>query len=259
MRIWIAAAAALLIAPAGRVRAQELTVAAASDLQPALPRVAAQFQQETGHAVRISYGSSGNFFTQIQNGAPFDVLLSADADYPRRLADSGHAIRETLTTYALGALVLWTRTDSGIDVSRGWAAVTDPRVQRIAIANPEHAPYGRAAIGALKAAGVFERVRDKLVNGENIAQAAQFAQSGNAQIGILALSNAFSEAFKSTGSYWTIPLPSAARPRQVAVVLATTRQRQTAQDFVRFLTRPDIARLLAGFGFTTDPALLEAR
>src|SRR5436190_11042647 len=132
--------------------AQELTVAAASDLQPALPRIAAQFEKETGRALRISYGSSGNFFTQIRNGAPFDVFLSADAEYPQRLADAGLAVRTSLTTYALGTLVLWTRRDSGVDVSLGWAAALDPQVQRIAIANPDHAPYGRAAVAAMKAA-----------------------------------------------------------------------------------------------------------
>ena len=116
--------------------AQRLTVAAASDLQAALPALAAQFEQATGHRVTISFGSSGNFFTQIQNGAPFDVFLSADSDYPRRLEQAGLAERGTLTDYATGRLVLWTRHDSGVDVRRGLTVLADAAVRKVAIANP---------------------------------------------------------------------------------------------------------------------------
>ena len=122
------------------VAAQGLTVAAASDLQSALPAIAAQFEKDTGHQVSLIFGSSGNFFTQIQNGAPFDVLLSADIDYPRRLEGSGQAERGSLSEYATGRLVLWTRSDSGIDVRRGLTVLTDVHVRRVTIANPEHAP-----------------------------------------------------------------------------------------------------------------------
>src|SRR5262249_40203079 len=153
--------------------AQDLTVAAASDLQSALPGIAADFEKQTGHKVVVSYGSSGNFFTQIQNGAPFDVFLSADIDYPRRLESAGLGERGTLTDYARGRIVLWTRRDSGIDISRGIEVLTDSRVRRIAIANPDHAPYGRAAVAALQATHIDDRVRDKLVKGENISQTAQ--------------------------------------------------------------------------------------
>src|SRR5713226_944736 len=129
---------------------QSLTVAAASDLQSALPAIAAQFEKDTGRQLRLTFGSSGNFFTQIQNGAPFDVFLSADIDYPRRLEGSGRAERDSLYEYARGRLVLWTRNDSGIDLRRGLTVLGEERVRRVAIANPEHAPYGRAAVAALR-------------------------------------------------------------------------------------------------------------
>src|SRR5262245_34559913 len=129
---------------------QGLTVAAASDLQAALPAITSQFEKETGQRVRVTFGSSGNFFAQIQNGAPFDVFLSADIDYPKRLEAAGQAERGTLYEYATGRIVLWTRKDSGIDVTRGLAVLADERIRRIAVANPQHAPYGRAAVAALR-------------------------------------------------------------------------------------------------------------
>ncbi len=192
--------ASLLVAPQF-ASAQGLTVAAASDLQAALPAMASQFEKETGQRVVLTFGSSGNFFTQIQNGAPFDVFLSADIDYPRRLEREGLAERGSLFEYATGRLVLWTRNDSGIDVRRGLTVLADARVRHIAIANPEHAPYGRAAVAALRHEGLYERVRSKFVLGENISQAAQFAQSGNAEVGVLALSLALSPTLKSSGTY----------------------------------------------------------
>src|SRR5262245_3083217 len=180
---------ALTLLGVAEARAQSpLRVAAASDLQAALPAIAAQFETETGRKVAITYGSSGNFFTQLQNGAPFDVFLSADIDYPRQLERDGTAETGSLYNYASGRIVLWTRADSPLDLKRGLAALADPSVRRIAIANPDHAPYGRAAVAALHHEGIYDRVLPKLVRGENIAQAAQFVQSGNADAGIVALS-----------------------------------------------------------------------
>jgi molybdate transport system substrate-binding protein len=229
--------------------AQGLTVAAASDLQSALPAIVSQFEKETGQHVRLTFGSSGNFVTQIENGAPFDVFLSADIDYPRRLERSGLAERATLYQYATGRLVLWTRTDSGIDVRRGFAILVDARVRRIAIANPEHAPYGRAAVAALRHEGLYERVQQKFVMGENISQAAQFAQSGSAAVGIVALSLALSPNLKSSGTYFDIPESWHPPIEQAAVVLASSRQKALARQFVDYLKKPDIVRMLQSFGF----------
>ena len=152
----------------GRVSAQArraLTVAAASDLQAALPEVIATFERESNATVTVSFGSSGNFFAQIQNGAPYDVYLSADIDYPKQLIATGHADASSLYQYARGRLVLWTRKDSGVDISGGLRSLTDARVTRIAIANPKYAPYGRAAEAALRYEKIYDAVRGKLVLG----------------------------------------------------------------------------------------------
>src|ERR1700687_3485772 len=229
--------------------AETLTVAAASDLQAALPAIVSQFEKDTGQHVRLTFGSSGNFFTQIQNGAPFDVFLSADIDYPRRLEASGEAERGSLYQYATGRVVLWTRMDSGIDVRRGLTVLTDARVRRIALANPEHAPYGRAAIAALRHEGLYERVREKFVLGENISQAAQFAESGSADVGLLALALALSPTLKSAGIYVDIPESWHPPIEQGAVVLASSREKSLARQFIDYLKKPDSVRTLQSYGF----------
>jgi molybdate transport system substrate-binding protein len=229
--------------------AQGLTVAAASDLQTVLPAIAAQFEKDTGQQVRLTFGSSGNFYAQIQNGAPFDVFLSADIDYPRRLEAAGQAERGSLYQYATGRLVLWTRTDSGIDVRRGLAVLTDPRVRRIAIANPELAPYGRAAVAALQHERLYDSVRAKFVIGENISQAAQFAQSGSADVGLLAHALALSPTLKSSGTF--VEVPDSAYPpiAQAAIVVASSRQKSLARQFVDYLKKPETVRVLQSYGF----------
>jgi molybdate transport system substrate-binding protein len=238
------------ILAAAPISAQSLTVAAASDLQSALPAIASRFEKDTGRQVRLTFGSSGNFFTQIQNGAPFDVFLSADIDYPKRLERDAQAERGSLYEYAKGRLVLWTRNDSGIDVRRGLSVLTDARVRHIAIANPEHAPYGRAAVAVLRHEGLYERVRDRLVLGENISQAAQFAQSGNAEAGVLALSLALLPAMKSAGTY--VEIPEAWHPpiEQAAVIAAASRQKDLARQFIDYLKRPETMRILRAQGFS---------
>ena len=234
--------------------AQGLAVAAASDLQSALPAIAAQFEKDTGRQIGLTFGSSGNFFTQIQNGAPFDVFLSADRDYPRRLEGSGHAEPGSLYEYATGRLVLWTRNDSGIDVRRGLTVLTEGRVRRVAIANPEHAPYGRAAVAAVRREGLYDRVREKFVLGENISQAAQFAQSGSTDVGLLALSLALSPTLKSSGTYVDIPESWYPPIEQAAVVLTSSRQKSLARQFIDYLKKPDSVRILQSYGFAVPHA-----
>jgi molybdate transport system substrate-binding protein len=234
-------------------RAQAVTIAAASDLQAVLPAIARNFETQTGVSTRLTFGSSGNFFAQIQNGAPFDVFLSADLNYPQQLVVSGQAIGDTLYEYASGRIVVWTRHDSGIDVRRGLAALGDSRVRRVAIANPEHAPYGRAAVAALQHEHLYEAVRSKLVLGENISQAAQFVQSGNADVGILALSVALAPAMKTAGVYFEIPSTMHPPIRQGAAVLHTGTNEKGARAFLDFLKRPDSLKLLADFGFDVTP------
>jgi len=237
--------------------AQEIRVAAAADLKFALDELGAQFAKQTGRRINVSYGSSGNFFAQIQNGAPFDVLLSADIEYPRKVEAAGLAEPGTLYEYAVGRIVIWMRSDVRVDLARlGWKALLEPGVERIAIANPEHAPYGRAAVAALRSAGIYEQVRRRLVYGDNIAQAAQFAASGNAQAGILALSLASSPSM-SDGKRWEIPANMHPAIDQGAVILKSAKDKEGARAFLAFLKSDAGRKILESYGFTL-PATAEA-
>jgi molybdate transport system substrate-binding protein len=244
------AAAALVCAAAAGASADEAIIAAASDLQAVFPAVTDRYQRETGHAVRLTFGSSGNFFSQIQNGAPFDLFFSADIDYPKRLAAAGLADPATLYEYAVGKIVLWARKGSTVDLGAGLAGLTDPRVRRIAIANPAHAPYGRAAVAALRHERVYDAVRGKLVLGENVSQAAQFVESGNADVGIVALSIARTPALQAIGISHDIPVDYYPPIAQAAVILNRSSNRAVALDFLRFLARPEVLLLMREFGFT---------
>jgi molybdate transport system substrate-binding protein len=229
--------------------AQDVRVAAASDLQIALPELAARFERATGFRVQTIFGSSGNISTQIQNGAPYDVFLSADIDYPRQLVKLGLADPGALAAYARGRLVLWTRNDSRVDLKQGLKGVSAESVRRIAIANPAHAPYGRAAVAALRHEGVYERVRARLALGENISQTAQFAQSGNADVGIIALSLALGATLRTAGRY--VEIPAAFHPPidQAALWLKRARNPAAARQFVEFLGQPASRQYLQTMGF----------
>jgi molybdate transport system substrate-binding protein len=230
-----------------------VSVAAASDLTYAMTEIAANFEKATGCVVRLSMGSSGNFLTQIENGAPFDVFFSADIAYPKKLETEGLAAPGSSYLYAIGKIVLWTRNDSGVDVSKGFAALRDPAVRKIAIANPEHAPYGKAAEEALKNAGVYDAVKDRLVLGENISQTAEFAESGNADAGIVALSLVLSPAMKDKGHAWNIPENLYAPIQQGAVVVSASKNLQGAQQFLNYIKNPATTALLERYGFVLPP------
>jgi molybdate transport system substrate-binding protein len=233
-------------------QARTLRVAAASDLQAALPGIVKDFERESKATVTVSFGSSGNFFAQIQNGAPYDVYLSADIDYPRQLVASKHADASSLYRYATGRIVLWTRNDSGIDVRRGLALLNDARVKRIAIANPKLAPYGRAAEAALRNSRLYDAVRGKLVTGDNISQTAQLVDSGNANVGIIALSLALGPALRASGQYFEIPESAHPPIEQAAVVVTASKNKELAGELLAYLKRPDVARRLHDFGFITQ-------
>ena len=227
----------------------QLTVAAASDLQTVLPTIAQRFEHAQGVPLRISYGSSGQFVTQIQNRAPFDLFLSADEAYITGLVASGHADGATVVRYATGRLAVWARTDRGIDITRGLSTLADPRVRTIAIANPAHAPYGRAAVEALQRAGVYEQLRHRIVMGENVSQAAQFAQTGNADVAVIALSITMAPAMRSVGAGVEIPRDMFSPIRQTGVVIRGTRRADEARRLLAFLATPDIATILMNAGF----------
>jgi molybdate transport system substrate-binding protein len=226
-----------------------VTVAAASDLTYAMNEVAANFEKATGCAVRLSMGSSGNFLTQIENGAPFDVFFSADIAYPKKLEAEGFAAPGSTYLYAIGKIVLWTRKDSGVDIGNGFSALRDPAVKKIAIANPEHAPYGRAAEEALRQSGFYDAVKDRLVLGENISQAAEFVESGNADAGILALSLAVLPTMKEKGRSWNIPENLYAPIEQGAVVVRAAANPEGARQFLDYIKSPATAALLERYGF----------
>ncbi len=234
-------------------KAQEITVAAAADMSAALPQLAANYTKKTGQAVKAVFGSSGNLTNQIRNGAPFDVFLSADEEYPQQLIAEGLASqsKDTLYRYAVGRLVLWVPDDSPLDLSKlGMTALLDPSVKKISIANPAHAPYGRAAEAALRHFGIYDRVSSRLVLGENVSQAAQFVESGNAQAGLIALSHALAPALKDKGRYWTVPLDAYPTLNQAAVVLSRSKQQDAARKFLEFLRSPEASSLLASYGFS---------
>ena len=232
-----------------RPQAKEVRVAAAADLKFVMTQLAGQFEKQTGTKVDVTYGSSGNFFSQLQNGAPFDLFFSADIEYPKRLEVAALAEPGTLYEYAVGRIVIWTPANAKGDVvNEGWKALLDERVQKIAIANPEHAPYGRAAVAALQKAGIYEQVKGKLVYGENISQAAQFVQSGNAQAGIIALSLAISPAMKE-GKTWEIPAEMHPAIEQGAIVMKNARNKDTARAFLEFVKSEAGRALLSKYGF----------
>lgn len=238
-----------VLLPCRAACAQEIRVAAAADLKFALDELGAQYEKQTGRKVEVSYGSSGNFFAQIQNGAPFDLFLSADIEYPRKLDAAGLAEPGTLSEYAVGRIVIWMPADTTIDLERlGWKALTEPGVDRIAIANPEHAPYGRAAVAALRNAGIYEQVRRRLVYGENIAQAAQFVSSGGAQAGILALSLAASPPMRA-GKRWDIPANMYPPIEQGMVILKSAKEKEGARAFLEVLKSDAGRKILESYGF----------
>jgi molybdate transport system substrate-binding protein len=228
---------------------EEITVAAASDLNFVFREVAARFEHETGNTVKLSFGSSGNFYSQIANGAPYDLFFSADIDYPRRLEAAGLTDPGSLYSYALGRLVLWTSNDSKIDVQQGLKCLLDPQVRKIAIANPAHAPYGRAAEAALKREGLYDKVAGKLVLGENISQTAHFVETGNADVGVIALSIALSPEMKGKGKYYIVDSKLYPQIVQAAVVLKSSQKKQTAQRFLEFVKSPTISALMKQYGF----------
>jgi molybdate transport system substrate-binding protein len=230
--------------------AEEIRVAAAADLDYAMNDLAASFEQKTGNKVAVSFGASGNFYSEIQSGAPFDLFFSADAEYPKKLAAAGKIDNASLRTYAIGRLVLWVPNSSKLDPQKmKMDLLLDPSVKKIAIANPEHAPYGRAAVAALDHYIIKGLVSDKLVMGENVSQAAQFVDSGNAQAGLIALSLAISPTMKDKGKYWELPQEAYPEIQQSAGIVSSSKRKAVAQEFLDYVTSPQGAAVLERYGF----------
>jgi molybdate transport system substrate-binding protein len=232
-----------------------LRVAAAADLEPVLPPLLEQFRQSTGIRAEATFQASAVLATQIQNGAPFDLFLSADLSYPKRLIDSGQADAAgtadstTPIVYARGTLVLWARKDSplpppSLDLLR------NPSLKRLAIANPDRAPYGRAAVAALTSLKLYDTLKPRLITAENIAQAAQFVDSGNADAGLISLTSALTPRLSSSGSYFVIPRSLYPPIEQGAVLVSKTTQRAAARQLLDFLLSASVQAQLAKSGLT---------
>ncbi|MEO8754778.1 MAG: molybdate ABC transporter substrate-binding protein [Casimicrobiaceae bacterium] len=226
-------------------------VAAAADLQFALPAIAAAFQRDTGRRVQLAFGSSGNFRRQIAEGAPFELFLSADEAMVEALSKEGRT-DDAGIRYATGRIVLFVPTGSALALDPTFAdlkrALADGRVQRFAIANPEHAPYGRVAEQALRSAGVWDALVPRLVLGENVSQAAQFATSGSAQGGIFAYSLALAPPIAGKGTSVLLPAASHA-PLQQRMVLVKGAG-ESAREFYRYLQQPSARDIFKRYGFT---------
>lgn len=240
----------LVLSPGVAPAAEEITIAAASDLNYAFKELIAEYEKTTGNRVKLTLGSSGNFYAQIQNGAPFDLYFSADIGYPKKLEEAGLAVPGSVYRYAVGRIVLWTNRSSGLDVSKGLPRLVDPSIKKIAIANPKHAPYGRAAVAAMEHFKVYDQVKDKLILGENISQAAQFVESGACDIGVIALSLALAPTMKARGTYWEVPASAHPPLEQGAVLLKSSTHQDAASKFLEFIKGSEGQEIMKRYGFT---------
>jgi len=247
-RAWLLICLATL---SGSLAAQSISVAAAADLNFALNELAQKFQTSSGTRVTLSFGASGNLFSQIQAGAPFDIFFSADEEYPRKLVSAGALDADSVRIYAVGHLVLWVPNSVPLDPnSLQMPLLARPEIARIAIANPQHAPYGRAAMAALEHYGLKDKLSGKLVFGESVSQAAQFVQSGNAQAGLIALSLARSPAMVNAGKYWEIPQDAYPELRQAVGITSRSSNKKAAQTFLDFVSSTEGAATLRKYGLT---------
>ena len=243
----------LLVVPARADPPAPLLVAVASDLNYCIDELGAAFgKQVPGAELKISLGASGSFFDQISKGEPFDVFLSADMSYPRQLARHGAAEDATLTPYALGRIVLWSR-DPRFNLKQGLPVLKDARLTHIAIANPGAAPYGRAAKEALEAAGMWQELRVKLVIVENVAQTMQSVEAGEAQIGIVSYASVLSPRLKGSGNYYLIPEAGLAPIEQGAIVTTHGKANPLAARFMQFLSSPEARAILQRGGYGLPP------
>lgn len=229
-----------------RAEAGEVRVAVAANFAAPMKEIAAMFQADTGHTVQASFGSTGKFYAQIRNGAPYDVFLAADDETPRRLGNEGFADATSEFTYAQGTLVLWSRNPGTVD-ARG--EVLKSRFGKLAIANPRLAPYGRAAQEALQKLGLWDAVQNRLVMGENIGQTLQFVATGAADLGFVALSQTLKDGKPAGGSSWVVPQALYAPIRQDAVVLAKPQDKAAADAFVAYLKGKTARGVIRSYGY----------
>jgi molybdate transport system substrate-binding protein len=225
----------------------ELRIAAAADLQTVMPTLTEAYEHATGVKLIVSFGSSATLEQQLENGAPQDLFLAADYTFPEKLVAAGLTDEHDPVPYARGELVLWARKDSPLQPLTA-NSLYDPRLQKLAIANQAHAPYGRAAVAAIASLHLADKLKDKLVVAENISQTAQFAESGNAQAALISLTIATSPHFQEVGTYVRFPPVAYPEIRQCAVVMKASPNRGLAHDFLRWLTSDGVQAGLAKLG-----------
>ena len=248
MRHWQVALAALVLLPVAGAQTT-LKLAAAADLEPVLPSILKQFETQTGIRVVGTYQASAMLTAQMMNGAPYDLFLAADMSFPMRVVKAGLADEPAPVPYANGTLVLWTRNDEHLPAP-SLALLRSPELKRLAIANPDRAPYGRAAVATLKSLKLYDALKARIVQAENIGQAAQFVESGNAQAGLIALTAALTPALARTGSYYVIPHDLYPPIEQGAVVLRGSAHRTEAQQLLEFLLSAPVQAQLKARGLT---------
>ena len=231
----------------GVAHAAEVSVAVATNFTAPMQKIAARFEQDTGHKAVLAFGSTGRFYAQIRNGAPFQVLLAADDETPARLEREGVGVPGSRFTYATGRLVLWSSQPGLVDAQG--EVLRSGRVDRLALADPKLAPYGAAAIETLGALGVLEALRPRFVQGENIAQAHQFVATGNAALGFVALSQVFSDGRLTSGSAWVVPAHLHAPIRQDALLLEKGRDNPAATALLQYLRGDKARAVLRSYGY----------
>ena len=231
----------------GAVFAEEVQVAVAANFSAPMQVIAAAFEKDTGHKAQLAFGSTGKFYAQIKNGAPFQVLLSADAETPAKLEREGLAVPRTRFTYAVGKLALWSAREGVVD-GKG-DVLRQGHYAHLALANPKLAPYGAAAIEVLKHLNLLDAVQPRLVQGENIAQTYQFVASGNAELGFVALSQIMKEGKLIDGSVWIVPDNLHAPIRQDAVMLASGKRNAAARALMAYLKSNKAKDVIRAYGY----------
>jgi len=245
--LWALAAILMPTACGAATPANHLTIAAASDLKFAMAEIVEAFGHDNPAArLDVSYGSSGKFRTQIEQGAPYDMYFAADIAYPRALADKGLAASAVMG-YAVGRIVLWSGNLDATAMTM--ASLADPKIRHIAIANPRHAPYGKRAAEALRASGMWDKVEPKLVYGENIAHAAQLVETGNAEVGLIALSLAVNPVLLAQGGYWLIPADLHQPLEQGYIITRHGAENELARRFAEYLRTAAARAVMIRYGF----------
>ena len=232
---------------AGATHADTISVAVASNFTAPMQKIAAEFAKDTGHKAELSFGATGKFYAQISNGAPFGILLSADDTTPAKIAREGKGVADSRFTYAVGKLVLWSKQDGYVD-AQGTVLKTG-KFQHVAIANPKLAPYGMAAQQTLTQLGLLEQIKPKFVQGENIGQTYQFAATGNAELGFVALSQVMEDGKIKSGSAWMVPAAMHEPIRQDAIILNNAKDNAAAKALMDYLQGDKARAIISAYGY----------